>query len=448
MANPEHLAILKQGVDVWNKWRKNNLYMIPDLTSANLTSANLSRADLSNANLSYADLRKSGLYKADLEGGNLNGADLSGANLARSHLKNADLSGANLSGTNLSYANLSGANLSGTNLSYANLSYANLSGANLKNANLKNANLKNTNLKNTNFEGADLSDANLEGANLEGSIGANLESANIIGTILDKIKSEKISLNSTDSTISSFERSLQSQMETMRSDLEEKIEQVKNPFSDDTIKKEIETIISKKIDTIISQDIVQKVGDDVRKLATDFSIKQETSEIIKNAYNKSSSRYGSYADKSEKEALLYRYFGIGFCIAGVFVPIVVLVFILYGQYPNYKHWGRIFMGFPVTITLEAIGLLLLTLSQKATERMRAFSVENCNLDLQSAGYLSAIQTGDMKKIAPLMEILAKSERHYILKKDERTIEESHNKSHLEFMKNVTDALKPIINQKQ
>ncbi len=24
MANPEHLAILKQGVEVWNEWRKRN----------------------------------------------------------------------------------------------------------------------------------------------------------------------------------------------------------------------------------------------------------------------------------------------------------------------------------------------------------------------------------------------------------------------------------------
>jgi hypothetical protein len=207
----------------------------------------------------------------------------------------------------------------------------------------------------------------------------------------------------------------------------------------------MENTLSEKIDKIISQDIVQKVGYDARKLATDFSIKQEASETLKNAYNKSSSRYGGYADKSEQEAMIYRWFGIGFCIAGVVVPIVVLGFILYGQYPDYKNWGKIFMGLPLTITLEAIGLLLLTLSQKATERMRAFSVEQCNLDIQSAGYLSAIQTGDMKKIVPLMEVLAKSERHYILKKDERTIEESHNKSHLEFMKNVTDALKPIIN---
>ena len=31
MANPEHLEILKQGVDVWNRWREENPEVKPDL---------------------------------------------------------------------------------------------------------------------------------------------------------------------------------------------------------------------------------------------------------------------------------------------------------------------------------------------------------------------------------------------------------------------------------
>jgi hypothetical protein len=42
MANEEQLAILKQGVDVWNRWRKENLEIEVDLhgwVSAGQTSA-------------------------------------------------------------------------------------------------------------------------------------------------------------------------------------------------------------------------------------------------------------------------------------------------------------------------------------------------------------------------------------------------------------------------
>lgn len=34
MANKEHLKILKQGVEVWNKWRKENPHIKPDLGRA------------------------------------------------------------------------------------------------------------------------------------------------------------------------------------------------------------------------------------------------------------------------------------------------------------------------------------------------------------------------------------------------------------------------------
>lgn len=47
MANEEHLAILRQGVEVWNKWRKKNYKVLkPDLSGINLSGANLRHAFL------------------------------------------------------------------------------------------------------------------------------------------------------------------------------------------------------------------------------------------------------------------------------------------------------------------------------------------------------------------------------------------------------------------
>ena len=42
MANEEHIALLKQGVDVWNEWRREN----PDVWPIDLFKADLSGADL------------------------------------------------------------------------------------------------------------------------------------------------------------------------------------------------------------------------------------------------------------------------------------------------------------------------------------------------------------------------------------------------------------------
>jgi uncharacterized protein YjbI with pentapeptide repeats len=61
MANEEHLARLKQGVDAWNQWRKEYPILMPDLSGADLVMAHLVGLDLSTANLaktSFTPARK------------------------------------------------------------------------------------------------------------------------------------------------------------------------------------------------------------------------------------------------------------------------------------------------------------------------------------------------------------------------------------------------------
>lgn len=149
MANEEYLAILKQGVEVWNEWRKNNQGITPVLSESNLSKLLLCEVNLTNINLT----------KADLSGANLSIADLSGANLSM-----ANLSEANLSRANLNKANLSRANLSKANLNMANLSEANVTEANFSNAKVFQANLSETNLFEANLDKVDLSKAVFNGA--------------------------------------------------------------------------------------------------------------------------------------------------------------------------------------------------------------------------------------------------------------------------------------------
>jgi len=97
MANPEHVAILKQGVEVWNQWRKENTQVAPDLFQADLRGADLRKADLREAVLRYADLSYAVLSGADLSEADLSGVDLSGADWTEARcgytvLGNIDLS--------------------------------------------------------------------------------------------------------------------------------------------------------------------------------------------------------------------------------------------------------------------------------------------------------------------------------------------------------------------
>jgi uncharacterized protein YjbI with pentapeptide repeats len=126
MANRVHVARLKEDLDVWNQWRKQNPHVRPDLIKADLNGMDLRKADLHGVDL----------FGVDLSGADLSGADLSGVDLYAANLYAANLSRADLSDADLNKAHLDGADLAGAVLIIANLSGAKLAGAKLTSAHL------------------------------------------------------------------------------------------------------------------------------------------------------------------------------------------------------------------------------------------------------------------------------------------------------------------------
>jgi uncharacterized protein YjbI with pentapeptide repeats len=116
VANPEHLELLRQGVEVWNAWRVKDRSVFLDLVEADLGKANVHGANLRVANLRVANLSNANLHGANLSGANLTQAKLGKANLTGANLFNADLTGADLRGANLTGADLSQASLIVTDL--------------------------------------------------------------------------------------------------------------------------------------------------------------------------------------------------------------------------------------------------------------------------------------------------------------------------------------------
>lgn len=162
MANPEHLEILRQGVEAWNSWRRENPNLIPNLDRAQLNDWKLGGADLHGAYLNAADLvgavfNNSNFTRAFLRFTIIGGADLNavffnGADLIGSYLRGANLRGADFRGASVNYANLNRADLRG-----ANLSGAILFDANLSSALLQDAEFATTQLSGTIFADTDLS---------------------------------------------------------------------------------------------------------------------------------------------------------------------------------------------------------------------------------------------------------------------------------------------------
>jgi len=217
MANEEHLAILKGGVEDWNTWRKENPAILPDLSEANFRGVNLRKACFKVAILDRADFSKADLREADFRGTKLTETLFESANLSRADFrKSFDLKGDNLKGANLRKTLLSGTDLrkvsfsemdlSGSDLSFTNLNEAALNGSDLSAADLTGADLRKANLNKVNLSKAKLIEAFLYRANLSR---ANLSRANfyrayLSGAILSRANLNEANLTDVDLTVADF----------------------------------------------------------------------------------------------------------------------------------------------------------------------------------------------------------------------------------------------------
>ncbi len=113
MGNPAHLEILKQGVDVWNRWREDNPDIKPDLSfeqfsdEKGLGNVHFPRINFTDTSLIHTNLLESNLNRAILIRAELRMANLSQSKLCQADLSMADLSHTLLTGTDFSKADLS-----------------------------------------------------------------------------------------------------------------------------------------------------------------------------------------------------------------------------------------------------------------------------------------------------------------------------------------------------
>jgi uncharacterized protein YjbI with pentapeptide repeats len=200
MANKEQLEILKQGVEIWNNWRRAHRNEVVELTGANLSGANLVGANLrqvnfAGANLRAANLTKAKIMNADIRSTDFFNANLKGADLTQALIHRADFTEANLRGADLSEAWGGESKFNGANLFKARLNKAELMSTDFTGADLREANLSEANLSGACLYGANLSRGDLSGSNLIAAIcvetnfsKANIENAQIYGISIWGIK--------------------------------------------------------------------------------------------------------------------------------------------------------------------------------------------------------------------------------------------------------------------
>ena len=145
MANQEQLDILKQGVEAWNRWRKEHSDIKPDFSNGMF----FGEIDL------FRDVE---LTRSNFRGADLNGVDFRGANLEEAIFDGADLRLADFTKVNLTRANLYGTRLLGADFSGANLRKADLSGAQFIRSKIAGADFSQAAMQITIFNEVDLSE--------------------------------------------------------------------------------------------------------------------------------------------------------------------------------------------------------------------------------------------------------------------------------------------------
>ena len=176
MANPEHVALVRQGWQAIAEWRQAHPDALLDLRGAELAMTDLRSADLRVANLAGANLNM-----ANLSNANLGLANMCGANLCEAFLCDADMEGANLNDANLSRAWPLDANLTNADLTGANLRDAILVGARMQSSNLSRATVTGADLRLALIYFADLDGTDLSLAQTGFSLFVQVDLSNAVG---------------------------------------------------------------------------------------------------------------------------------------------------------------------------------------------------------------------------------------------------------------------------
>lgn len=115
MANPEHLAILEQGLEAWNRWRAEHRDVVPNLGGVSGNPTQLRDSYLREAVFFHAYLDWVDFARGNLDGARFDGAWLRGSSFQSASLQQVSFIYANLLGVKFRDADLTGADLTRAN---------------------------------------------------------------------------------------------------------------------------------------------------------------------------------------------------------------------------------------------------------------------------------------------------------------------------------------------
>ncbi|MGE8538935.1 MAG: hypothetical protein ACN6NI_06595 [Acinetobacter sp.] len=197
--------------------------------------------------------------------------------------------------------------------------------------------------------------------------------------------------------------------------------------------------------------ILSKLNDQLESnITNEYLIKLEERLKIKEIYTltqPSLDRIRQEISSLARRGTVNLFIGITLSILGVFYLIATIPNItLYTDYPNLISYflPRVL----IVIFIEFFSFFFLNLYKKSLDEIKYFQNEMTNLEGKYLALHLAKQSGNFKLLSNALDTLLKTERNFILKKDETTIELEKNRIEAQNSNNTIQSLKDIINFKR
>jgi vacuolar-type H+-ATPase subunit H len=278
---------------------------------------------------------------------------------------------------------------------------------------------------------------------------------------IDKGINETKNSNSEESNIASMERSLSSEIQTLREEMNSRLEKASAASQkiDANLVQEIaESAVQERLDEELGENIVEAIGKKVASQTHDFAKKSSTIDTINRLFDVSQTRVNEHAHLAKTSSTTFRRVGFLLAWVGVLIAIGNAALFYYELYSgstdstiDKQDFVSLLRHLPFTLPLillsEALALIMFRYSSKSLEMMRYFSNEVTTLNLRRAGALTIVEHGSQKAITETAQELLTSERNIIMRKDEKTIETIQNRDESALVDSLTSKIEAVWGKK-
>lgn len=186
------------------------------------------------------------------------------------------------------------------------------------------------------------------------------------------------------------------------------------------------------------------------KTSEEYLLKLENKiklKLIEDSISSSFSRIKNEISSLGNRGTINLFIGITLSIGGIFY----LIFTMSSTFTNIEIVAVISHLTPrilMVVFVEIFSFFFLNLYKKSLDEIKYFQNEMTNLEAKYLALALAKQSGNFKLLSSIVENLMNTERNFILKKDETTIELEKNRIESQTSNNTIQALKEIINFKR